>query len=249
MTSLEKGRVSRRFFHSLLIPLAALAFLTAPSDPPASPTIAPSPPASSVPDQEQLTKELLQYYQTQNKSTESSSFNWTAIISVVGALIAAIVALLSLYVNNRTAIRNQRDTQFFEALKRFGDKDSPTVRASAAGTIALLGPEPVQRWRRQVGKRLPRREEVLLYYETAVNQLMTGLTLEENPVTLTAISEATQKLVRTNPRLVLERVHRANIKLQKDLVVALADFFAAMGIRDNYEPYFKLGPAALVAAY
>ena len=35
--------------------------------------------------------------------------------------------------------RSQHDTQFYEALKRFGDKDSPAVRASGAALIAQLG--------------------------------------------------------------------------------------------------------------
>src|SRR5438874_2074833 len=39
--------------------------------------------------------------------------------------LAAMVAFITLVVNYRSTVRSQRDTNFYEALKRFGDKDSP----------------------------------------------------------------------------------------------------------------------------
>lgn len=43
---------------------------------------------------------------------------------IVAALVGAIIALITLFVNNRNSLRSQRDTQFYEALKRFGDQQS-----------------------------------------------------------------------------------------------------------------------------
>ncbi len=51
--------------------------------------------------------------------------------AAVGAVVAALVALVSFLFNYRATLRNQTDTQFYEAMKRFGDKESPTLRSSA----------------------------------------------------------------------------------------------------------------------
>lgn len=222
----------------------ALACRAADAPAPSNPT--PSPTTSDS-DEQRLTKAQVKYFEAQTSKGDSSSFSWTGLFTVSGAVIAAMVALLSLYVNNRTAIRNQRDTQFFEALKRFGDQDSATVRASAAATIALLGNEKVIRWTKQQGRTFPHRKSVLLYFETAVHQLITGLMLEENPVTLTAITDAAEKLVQIDSHLILGSVHRANIALQKDLIAALAEFYAAQGCKDPWS--VNISQAALVTDY
>src|SRR6266550_6722157 len=68
--------------------------------------------------------------------------NPASVIGIVGtilaALFAALVGLTTLFVNSRSAAKAQRDTQFYEALKRLGDKDSPTIRSSAAGLLAQM---------------------------------------------------------------------------------------------------------------
>ena len=232
----------------VFLTMIGLALACRASDAPAPSNPTPSPTTSDS-DEQRLTKAQVKYFEAQTSKGDSSSFSWTGLFTVSGAVIAAMVALLSLYVNNRTAIRNQRDTQFFEALKRFGDQDSATVRASAAATIGLLGTEKVVRWKKDDGKKLPKRESVLLYYETAVHQLITGLMLEENPVTLTAITDAAEKLVQIDSHLVLPSVYRANITLQKDLITALAEFLAATGSKDSWISPARLAHPALVTDY
>src|SRR5215203_7507297 len=61
--------------------------------------------------------------------------NPALLLTLLGAVIAALVAFVSFVFNYRTTLRIQIDTQFYEALKRFGDKDSPSIRSSAAGLI------------------------------------------------------------------------------------------------------------------
>lgn len=82
------------------------------------------------------------YYQAEAEKATAKPRLWERIVPLitpVGALLAAVVAFLSFSFNYRSTLLNQQDTQFFEALKRFGDKDSPAVRVSAAGLLAELG--------------------------------------------------------------------------------------------------------------
>ncbi len=72
--------------------------------------------------------------------------------TILGAIIVALVSLTTLYYNSRNAIRAQQDSQFYEAMKRMGDKDSPTLRASAASLLALMAQ---QEWRKPVLSKKP----------------------------------------------------------------------------------------------
>jgi hypothetical protein len=58
--------------------------------------------------------------------------------TTIAAIVAAIITIVSFVFNYRATIRNQQDTQFYEALKRFGDNDSPSVRFSAAGFLSVM---------------------------------------------------------------------------------------------------------------
>lgn len=64
------------------------------------------------------------------------SDNPASVLGVLGVFVAALITLLSFVFNYRATLRSQSDTQFYEALKRFGDKDSPAMRSSAAGILS-----------------------------------------------------------------------------------------------------------------
>jgi uncharacterized protein YjbI with pentapeptide repeats len=137
--------------------------------------------------------------------------------STVGIL-GALVALISFAFNYRVTLRNQRDTQFYEALKRFGDKDSPSVRASATGLIAQMALVKVV----SLKKQRP-------YFETAFSQLTTGLLLEGNYVALLAVRDALGGLIDLDLMSALKRLYESNLKLQEDACITLAKFCVATG--------------------
>jgi hypothetical protein len=64
---------------------------------------------------------------------------WLANYGVaMSAIIAGLVGLFS-FVNTRAAgLRQEQQTQLYEALKRLADPDSPALRASAAGLLGRL---------------------------------------------------------------------------------------------------------------
>jgi hypothetical protein len=113
--------------------------------------------------------------------------------------------------------------QFYEALKRFGDKDSPTVRASAAGLIAQMG-----QTKTTVIKKLP-------YFKTALSQLMTGLALEPNYVTLLSIRDGLIELIKLDLALPFKHLFESNLKLQEDACVFLAKFCVVAGVTKSAE--------------
>lgn len=131
---------------------------------------------------------------------------------------AALVALISFFFNYRATLRSQKDTQFYEALKRFGDKDSPTIRASAAGLLAQIGRER----RRFIFGRSP-------YAHTAIHQLVTGQLLEENSVVFGSIKDALLTLAASNRKWAAKQLYEANKQLQEDLVRAVARLASAAG--------------------
>ncbi len=67
--------------------------------------------------------------------------------AILGAFTAAMVALFTLLVNHRSARRARKDTEFYDALKQLGDKESPTGRASAAGMLARMSAISFFAWR------------------------------------------------------------------------------------------------------
>jgi uncharacterized membrane protein YeiB len=134
------------------------------------------------PEEQKLTEAQTKYYEAQTAKANEDRSTWQKLINL-SAFLAALVAVLSLVLNYSSTIRTQRDSQFLEALKRFGDKDSPSVRASAAGLLAKLSNQRavIFRWRRP-------------NFELVLDQLMAGLVLEENSVCVASIIDAVRHL-------------------------------------------------------
>jgi len=177
-----------------------------------------------------------QFYRAQTEKTIHPSW-WDRFIAL-STLLAALVALLSFSLNYRVSLLNQQDAQFYEALKRFGDKDSPAVRACAAGLLSELGTRTrlvsagqdrqsretkLRFWRPSGWKR------VRPFMQTSLDQLTAGLLLEENPVVLGAIVDAIEKLLDLDPNQhgLLDKLLDQNLDLQKEMAAALADFVAS----------------------
>ena len=230
------------------------------------PSAAESPAAQPTPadlDEARRQRELDEaaYYRAQteklNKPDEQKSF-WRTLsdnAAILGALTAAFVALITLIVNRRTVLRAQQDTQFYEALKRFGDKDSPTLRSSAAGLLALMGTDTritYLKWGREyTWRRLFLKLRHRPYYFTALDQLCTGLLLEENPVVFISIGDAFAQLISRDYTAAGNRLWRANMSLHTHLAQAAAELTAARGLElDSWqEPADAWKEATSLATY
>jgi uncharacterized protein YjbI with pentapeptide repeats len=181
-----------------------------------------------APQDEKLTEAQIKNQDAQTayyrKQLEEHSF-WQTIgdnPAAMGAVIAAFVALISFIFNYRATLRNQIDTQFYEAMKRFGDKDSPMLRSSAAGILAQMGRSRTftLRWQSPFFWRFP-------YFRTAFDQLITGHLVEQDHVALDSIKKALFELISVNRKLARERLSSANYSLENDLVRALTAFFVS----------------------
>ncbi|HEX5703529.1 MAG TPA: pentapeptide repeat-containing protein [Pyrinomonadaceae bacterium] len=224
-------------------------------------TPAPTPPPDATPhasrEDQQLSEArrqneeaLAEYYRTLTKKvTEQTTRTlWRTLLdnaALLGALTAALVALSTLLVNQRTALRARKDTEFYEALKRFGDKDSPTVRASAAAMLAQIGDtwfytfprrRPDKRWNVLKGKPwskakewLKKRVRTYPYFNTALDQLVTGLLIEEHTVVNHAIVTALKSIWPKSIKRAAERLYDSNLRLTADLKTLLTEYFAAKG--------------------
>lgn len=130
-------------------------------------------------------------------------------LASTAALIAACVAFVSFLFNYRSTLRSQRDTQFYEAMKRFGDKDSPALRSSAAG---LLG---------QFATAYPK-----AYLNTAFQQLLAGLFLESNRMVLRSITDAIIQTIPSQPLRAANSLADLNKLAEKDFLAALMEVLA-----------------------
>jgi hypothetical protein len=185
--------------------------------------------ANEIPPPSQHTEELLdaqraneraqaEYYRLQTKKLQerppdqsfwkNAAANPAATLGAFGAVVAALVTITTFLFNYRSTIRTQRDTQFYEALKRFGDKDSPVIRASAAG---LLGQMALL----QTGFRHP-------YFSTVFDQLSLGLILEQDELVREANRRAVQRLITVDAPSVIAGLLESNIRHQDDLIHILA---------------------------
>jgi pentapeptide repeat protein len=178
--------------------------------------------------EQQLIKEQIEYYKTQtenikkNKSTADKLLdNPSGLVTVLGAFIAAGVALISFLFNYRATLRNQSDTQFYEAVKLFGDKDSVTLRTSAAMMLANMGAKGSKRNRP--------------YFNTSLDQLLTGLLLEANEVAQKTITLGIQQLTQINQAQVVKKLHALNLDLQRDFIRHLGEFFVGIHQAQNFE--------------
>ena len=174
---------------------------------------------------DELKQAQIEYYKEQTEKLKKKSFvdtvleNPAGVMTVLGAMIAALVALASLIVNSRVTMRTQRDTQFYEALKRFGDKDSPILRSSAAGLLAQMAGERHGLFRRR------------RYFETTIDQLVTGLLLETHSVALLSISMGIQHLIPSKRRRIAEKLLIVNQKIKGDLQDKLIEWCVNSGIK------------------
>lgn len=139
--------------------------------------------------------------------------NAAAITTIAAAIttVATIVAAIFIALNYRLTVRNQQDTQFYEALKRFGDNDSPSVRFSAAGLLSVMA----CRHKR--------------YFATAFFQLNAGQSFEENSVVSEQLSENLADLYRHNPFWCLGVLFDRNDHLRQSFLRALASLCILRG--------------------
>ncbi len=181
------------------------------------------------------------YYEKLSAKLAQQSEGWltkylglaVALITLSGALIAARVAYLSFFYNYQNQLRTNSDTRFFEALKRFGDKNSAAARASATGMLAVMGkmelPKTGNRRPAFFGRRLNADAFEHAYHNTALDQLLTGHMLEDNTVVLDSIKAAILELYPRDREVTFQKLTTANIKVQEDLALALARFFSTRG--------------------
>ena len=160
--------------------------------------------------------------------------------ALIGALLAAFVAFLTFRQNKLAADRtiklsldnsedqrrSQRDSQFYEALKRFGDKDSPALRASASALIA------------QMARNTPIR--TASYIDVAVDQFSAALRLEQDPVVIESIISSIRYLAGVviedfvAAQEILERVYVANRALQNQLISAVLRYLFVSGTQPEH---------------
>jgi len=169
----------------------------------------------SVTEQEALTRAQTEYYRAQtSKLTQRASF-WQSLkdspASAIGIL-GALVALISFAFNYRVTLKHQRDTQFFEALKRFGDKESSTVRLSAAVLISQIAATRQGRG----------------YLGTALDQLVGGIQLEKSPVVLKSIAISMARLADSKPKVVISKIYELNFALEEELIINLAMYLQVL---------------------
>jgi hypothetical protein len=180
------------------------------------------------------------YEQLAAKIARQSEGGWAnylglavALISLSGALIAARVAYLSFFYNYQNQLRTNSDTRFFEALKRFGDKDSAAARTSAANMLAVMGkmelPKTDKRRPAFFGRRQNADAFEQPYYNAALDQLIAGHMLEDNTVVLESIKAAILELYPLRRETAIKKLTTANLKAQEDLSIALARFFSSRG--------------------
>ena len=149
--------------------------------------------------------------------------------TILGAFIVAVVGLTTLYFNNRNAIHAQRDTQFYEAMKRLGDRDSLIMRVSGADLLNLMsqvGLRQLSFRKKWPPLKLARSRP---YFSTVVDQLLTVLLLESELVGIDSIKAALQELVPQCPGSITHRLYDAHMRIQEELVSLIASFFVIRG--------------------
>ena len=160
--------------------------------------------------------------------------------TVLGAFIVAIVGLTTLYYNNRNALKAQGDTQFYEAMKRLGDKDSLIMRVSGADLLNLMSQVG---WRHlSFRKSWPplKLTQSKPYFSTVVDQLLTALLVESKLIGIDSIKAALQELVPQCPSSITDRLYDAHMRIQEELVSLIAEFFVIRGYAAQPDPKDEL---------
>lgn len=222
---------------------------TAPSARPVVPTTQPLTKQEQAHIQAQTRNENAQaaYYDAQTGEIEAKprSFRGKFLdspapaLTAIGAALAVVITLFTFLINYLAARRTEKNTQFYEALKRFGDT-SPAVRSSAAGLLSEMAirkeffPRPMLK-RLKVGDRRLRCPWLVRprsYFRTASDQLVVGSLLETNLVVFLSIADAIRPLARQEPLLLVNRLRRGNQTLQRQVVYNLGCLFAILGDGD-----------------
>jgi hypothetical protein len=251
----ENFHLAHRFIlhRHILLQVLFLILLVGSGVAQSTPTTTPTPDGRSL-EQAQRDNQAAQadYYRAQlqklNSPNPPKTF-WQTLsenAAVLGALTAAFVAVFSLILNQRFALRARKDTEFYEALKRFGDKDSPTVRASAATILAQMTKTKFLGWRWQKDApwwRPDRKMTQHPYFETVLDQLITALLLEENKVVYDKILSALEQSVPNNIALAARQLYRQNMKLQSDIAESLNQYLVGRGAAsvdfNEWQPFLK----------
>jgi hypothetical protein len=132
------------------------------------------------------------------------------------ASLTVIVAIFSLLFNAAQSREQDRTTQLSEAQRRFGDRDSAALRASAATTLAVLGrPSPVMR---VIGRAF--RWHATPNFYTALEQLRIGILIEPDPSVVDAIAAALRQLSWFYPAVVVRSLE--HIAYPRDLAERIA---------------------------
>lgn len=166
---------------------------------------------------------------------QSMAENPASVLGVIGVIVAglfaALVGLLTLFVNNRALVRSHIDTQFYNALKLFGDKNG-AVRSSAAGILGRMANIEMTEFnlRHPIHSLLNKKQP---YYGVAHNQLIIGFLSEVETSSLLQIRRAIYQIVYSKPSGLATMLINANSRLQTELRRALADFFIARGAPDS----------------
>ena len=164
-------------------------------------------------EQERLIQAQIDYYRAQTTKLSEKTGVWQSLrdspASAIGVF-GAFVALISFVFNYRVTLKQQKDTQFYEALKRFGDNDSSTVRLSAAVLIGEIATTH------------------RAYLKTAVDQLIGGIQLEKTLVVLKSIATSIGHLAKSSPSEVITRLYELNFALEEQFVINLANYLQAL---------------------
>jgi uncharacterized protein YjbI with pentapeptide repeats len=131
--------------------------------------------------------------------------------AILGAVITASVAILSMSFNYHATLRHQQDTQFDEALRRFADRNNCIMRAGAAALLARMA------------QRRPR------YFYSAFVQLFSGLMSERSSLTLDSIHTSILELTSTNPATALKVLAVLNTTFSRAVAQAFIGFCAVRG--------------------
>ena len=129
----------------------------------------------------------------------------------VGLIAVGVAAIVAVGLNQRANLRSRSDTEFYETIKLFSQKDNPPSRLMAAGALAQMA---VRRKR---------------FYECAFDELSLGLLSESQSKVQDAIGLAIGRLVRKNPKNSLPKLDAINRALKLSLSESLYRFFLARG--------------------
>lgn len=195
------------------------------------------------------------YYnaQTEKLNDESVRSFWgkvhdnpASFMMAVGAVLAALIALISFLLNYLAAQWNQRNTQFYEALRRLGDSSS-AIRIGAVGLLTQMSNQrkwlPTMQVKRRLHVKLSElgsyaeigtfsKYHVYIsrdrpYLRTTVEQLVVGLELEGDLASLDRIHSALVQMGALDRSMVIQALYRVNLRLQNEISCALAYFFSS----------------------